>query len=289
MIHQWGVDSDTGVLRDVLLCRPDHYRWLPANAVAIDTLKRGAAFDPAAAQAQHAEMAQALAEAGVRCHWLEPDPHLPYQIYTRDSSVVTSWGVIVAQLFRPQRRGEYAAVLDFYRDAGIPVWKMATAAALEGGDLHMPRPGLMVLGYTGERTQEPAAQQCASWFEAQGWTVRLVPFAEHFLHLDVLFCMVAEGLAVACTDVLDEDLLAWLRGDERIELIPVDYRETMRLGCNVLALGGGRVMSPRHAAGLNARLRAHGLSVIDPDVELFAMGGGGIRCMTMPLRRDPAG
>jgi arginine deiminase len=34
-------------------------------------------------------------------------------------------------------------------------------------------------------------------------------------------------------------------------------------------------------------LRAEGLTVLDPDLELFARGGGSVHCMTMPLDRDP--
>ena len=281
----WGVDSEWGMLRDVLLCRPDHYHWIPTNAVAVETLKSGAALDALALRAQYREMVSALEGAGVRCHYLESDPQLPYQVYTRDSSIVTPWGAIVAMLFRPQRRGEYAAVFDFYAAAGVPIWKKVTAACLEGGDFHMLRPGLLMIGHTGERTQEAGARQCAAWFGEQGWEVRLVSFAEHFLHLDVVFCMVTDRLAVACVDVLDDHLLAWLK-EKHIELVPVSYRETMRLGCNVLALGGERVIAPAHAREMNAKLRAAGITVLDPDFELFARGGGGVHCMTMPLRRD---
>jgi N-dimethylarginine dimethylaminohydrolase len=281
----WSVDSETGALREVLLCRPEHYRWIPTNAVAVETLKSGAALDQAALAAQYGEMEAALGESGVACRYLEPDPHLPYQVYTRDSSFTTPWGPVVAQLFRPQRRGEVAALAEFHRAAAVAPWRWATAASLEGGDVHLVRPGLLVLGYSGERTHEDGARQCAGWFEAAGWRVRLVPFAEHFLHLDLLFCMVAEGIALACLDVLDEDLVAWLR-TEGIELVPTSYREAMRLEGNVLALGNGRVLSSAHAEGVNRRLRAAGLTVLDPDLSLFARGGGGVHCMTCPLRRD---
>jgi N-dimethylarginine dimethylaminohydrolase len=281
----WRVDSETGVLRDVLLCRPDHYSWQPTNSIARATLERGSAFDRDAASRQYGEMVAALEEAGVRCHYLAPEPHLPYQVYTRDSSQTTPWGPVLTQLFRPQRRGEYASVLDFHQCDGAGFWRMGSAGTLEGGDIHVIRPGLLLVGWTGERTDLAGARQFAGWFEAEGWEVRLEPFAEHFLHLDVLFCMVADGLAVACTDVLDDALLAWLRG-HGIRLLSVSYKAAMEMGCNVLALGGGRVVSPRHNAELNARLRAEGLRVLDPELDLFTMGGGGVHCMTMPLRRD---
>jgi arginine deiminase len=283
----WGFDSETGVLRDVLLCRPDYYTWLPLNSVARATLASTAELDLQAAQRQYREMEHALEEAGTALHYLKPDPVLQYQVYTRDSSQMTPWGVVITQMFRPQRRGEYAAVTEFYQAKGIPVWKHATAGSVEGGDIHVIRPGLLLIGYSGERTSEEGARQFAGWFAEQGWETRLYPFPEHFLHLDVLFSMVSDRLALACVDVLDDDLLDWLKA-KKIELVPVSYKDSMQLGCNVLALGNDRVVSPAHNKAINARLRAQGITVLDPEFSLFTKGGGGVHCMTMPLRRDPA-
>ncbi len=97
--------------------------------------------------------------------------------------------------------------------------------------------------------------------------------------------MAAPGLAVACTDVLDERFMAWLR-HHRIRTIPVPYRDAMALGCNILALGGGRVISARESPTLNAALRAEGLEVLDPALSLFTAGGGGPHCLTCPLLRE---
>src|SRR5690348_4192948 len=144
-IPQWGVDSETGLLREVLLCRPDHYHWLPYNTVARETLSSGRDLDPKALRAQFAEFEAALEEAGVRRHYLAPDPLLPYQVYTRDSSLVTPWGMAVLQLMRPRRRGETASIVDFYEGAGVPRWRWSTAGSVEGGDIHMIEPGLIVV------------------------------------------------------------------------------------------------------------------------------------------------
>lgn len=283
----WSIESETGVLRDVLLCRPDNYAWQPTNAVANRTLAEGKALDRSALEAQYDGMVQALEDAGVTCHYLaDLEPQLRYQSYTRDSSQVTPWGPVVTQLYRPVRRGEYAGVIRFYeRTAGGP-WRYATAGTLEGGDIHIIRPGLLLVGHSGERTDEAGARQFADWFEAAGWEVRLQPFPEHFLHLDVLFSMVTDGLALACVDVLDDDLLDWLR-ERQIRLVPVSYKDVMRLCCNVLSLGGERVLSASHATDVNAALRAEGLEVIETPLDLFTAGGGGVHCLTMPLRRDP--
>ncbi len=281
----WGAASDTGVLSEVLLCRPTHYRWIAANAVVRAALEAGGVADERAAAVQHAELEAALGSAGVALRHVQPEAHLPYQVYTRDAVQMTHRGAVLTQLARPERRGEYAAILHAMQAHGVPVWHMATAGTLEGGDVHLIRPGLAAIGVSGGRTDRAGAAQLAAWLEAEGWEVRLVPFAEHFLHLDLLFAMAAEGVAVACTDALDEGFLVWL-GGKGVRVIASTYREAMGLAGNVLALGSGRVLSARGSVRINAALRAEGLTVLDPDLSVFTSGGGGPRCLTAPLRRE---
>jgi N-dimethylarginine dimethylaminohydrolase len=282
----WGTHSEVGVLRDVLLGPPDHFRWLPTSSISRATLASGAVFDHNLALRQHAEMVDAYRSAGVQVHLLEPDPALPYQVFARDSSVMTPWGAIVTQMAQWWRRGEYAPVIRFYQRSGIPIYRMVTAGSFEGGDFDVVEPGCVVIGYSGERTQEQAARQVASWLEGEGWEVRLQPIAEHYVHIDLMLCMLAPKLAAVCVETIDEGLLSWLRG-KGIEIVPVSYRDTMRLGCNVVALGADRVLSSAASSDLNARLRALGFTVYDPDLSMFTMGGGGPHCLCQPLRRDP--
>jgi N-dimethylarginine dimethylaminohydrolase len=278
----WQVSSETGVLTDVLLCRPDHYRWIPTNAVAEHTLLGAHNVDPAAAAAQYAQLVQILESQGVRCHYLTPDPVLPYQVYTRDSSIVGPFGPILSQLRMAERRGETGEIVRFY---GGQFWHHASAGSLEGGDVHFIRPGQALIGHSGVRTSQAAAEQLAGRLREAGWQTRLEPFAAHFLHLDVLFCMVSETLAVACSEVLGEDFCAWLQS-LGIGIVPASYREVMAMSCNVLSLGANRVVSPAHSVRLNAALREMGVTVLDPPLDCFARGGGSIHCMTMPLRRE---
>lgn len=280
----WKLSSETGRLMDVLLCRPDHYEWIPTNAIARATLDAGQTLDRTALNAEYSEFEAALQDAGVSCHYLTPEAGLPYQVYTRDSSQVSPGGPVLTMLAMPQRRGEYAAILNFY---GPNFSQYITQGTLEGGDIHLIRPGLAAIGTSGGRTSPEGAAQYADLLRVEGWEVVLVPFDDHFLHLDVIFCMVAPGLALACPDALPPDFLKWLDA-HGIRTIPVSYRDAMAdMGCNLLALGDDRVLSPRHSTAVNTALRAEGITVYDPDLRLFAHGGGSAHCMTMPLRRLP--
>ena len=283
-IAQWGVATEYGTLTDVLLCSPENFHWLPTSSISKDTLRRGLKFDRQAAMKQHTEMVQACEDAGVTCHFLAPDEHLPYQVYARDSSFMTPYGAVVTQMAQWWRRGEYAPVIRFYQSAGIPIFNMVTAGSFEGGDFDIIEPECVLIGHCGERTQEQSAVQVAGWFEAKGWEVRLAPIAEHYVHIDLMVCMLAEKLAAVCLDTTDPEIVDWLKA-KNIEIVPVNYRDTMALGCNVVALGGDRVLSTAQSRDLNARLRAQGFEVYDPDVSMFTLGGGGVHCMCMPLNR----
>jgi N-dimethylarginine dimethylaminohydrolase len=281
---QWHVDSETGILRDVLLCPPDNYQWIDTNAVAHATLTSGAANNKERLRAQYRQLEAALKSAGTKLHFTHAEPHLPYQVYTRDSSQTTPWGPVLTSLAMKQRRGEYASLLKFHAQYD-GFYKYTTAGTVEGGDIHIIRPGLLVIGHSGVRTTAEGAAQFAGFFAEHGWETKLIPFAEHFLHLDVLFCMATPRLAVACIDVLGEEFETFL-AQRQIRTIRASYAEVMAMSCNLLALGNDRVISPAHSARLNAALRAEGIEVFDPELDEFARGGGSVHCMTMPLLRD---
>jgi N-dimethylarginine dimethylaminohydrolase len=282
----WGVNSEYGKLHDVLLCEPVNFKWLPTSSISKATLKSGAKFDAQLAMKQHREMVQAYEDAGVAVHFIEPDEDLPYQVYARDSSFMTPYGAVVTQMNQWWRRGEYGPVIRFYQSKGIPIFNMVTASAFEGGDFDIIEPGLALIGFCGERTQEPAAKQVKRWMEAKGWEIKLSPIAEHYVHIDLMVCMLGPKLCAVCIDTTDDAILALLK-ERKIEIVPVNYRDTMELGCNVMALGDGKVISTARSKNLNGTLRAAGFKVYDPDVSMFTMGGGGVHCMAQALRRDP--
>lgn len=287
-MSEWGVDSEHGRLRDVLLCPPQNFKWLPTSAISRATLESGRSFDPAAAAAQHAELVSAYEGAGVRCHFLEPDPALPYQVFARDSSVMTPWGAFVTQPKQPWRRGEYAPVIRFYQDAGIPIWRMASAGAIEGGDVMIVEPGSVVIGTGEERTEHTAARQLASFFESEGWEARVEPIPGVFVHIDVLMAIVAEKLAAVCAEVVSGGLVAWLRA-RGFEILEVPAEDAWTLGVNAISLGDDRVLTGAGARALNEQMAARGLELLAPELEMFTLGGGGAHCLGQALRRDRLG
>lgn len=287
-LEDWGASSDYGVLRDVLLGSPDHFAWGATSALSKKSLRRGLPFDPAVARKQHAEMVDAYRSAGVTVHLLDTDEHLPYQVFARDSSVMTPYGAVITNMAQWWRRGENYAAIRTYQRLGIPIYDMITAGTFEGGDFDIIEPGCVLIGWEGEegRSQEQAARQLESWFVEEGWEVRLVDIDPYYVHIDLMVAMLAHKLAAVCIESTDPDVVRWLR-DKGIELIEVPFQDTMALGCNVVSLGGDRVLLPQNSDYLKEQLRARGFEIYDPDISMLSNGGGGVHCMCQPLRRDP--
>ena len=105
-LNAWGANSDYGTLRSVLLGPIENYKWLQTSSVSKKTLRRGVPFDANVAKRQHAEMVSAYQSAGVEVHTHAPDPHLHYQVYARDSSVMTPYGAFITAMSQWWRRGE---------------------------------------------------------------------------------------------------------------------------------------------------------------------------------------
>ena len=284
----WGVDSEHGTLLDVLLCPPDNFRWLATSAISRATLDAGHRFDAELAARQHADMVAAYDEAGVRVHLLDPDPALPYQVFARDSSAMTPAGAVITQLHQWWRRGEYAPAIRFYQQNEIPIRGMITAGALEGGDVVILEPGCAVIGAGEARTQEGAARQLAGWLTDDGWEVRVEPIPERFVHIDVLLAVLADRVAAVCADALSGGFVQWLR-ERGFELIEVSADDAFRLGANAISLGRERVFSTTAATSLNEALRARGLEVLELDLSMFTLGGGGAHCLAQALCREPLG
>ncbi|MGI9304809.1 MAG: dimethylarginine dimethylaminohydrolase family protein [Gammaproteobacteria bacterium] len=285
----WGIDNEYETLRDVLLGRPEYYRWVDAGPITRRTLdnadKLGAKFDLQLAMSQHAGMVRVYEDAGVDCHFLEADPVLHRNFFARDSSAMTPWGAIICHMQLKCRRADYVTAIKFYQQANIEIFNMVTAGHFEGGDFCIIEPGAALIGYGGERSEEAGARQVAAWVEEKGWEAVVAPIPAHFVHMDALVVPIAPKLAVACLDALEDWVIDWLRSKD-FDFVEVPYRDcAMNLGVNLVCLGDKRILSMASSANLNKRLTDMGFEVHAPDMSMFTLGGGGVHCLSQALRR----
>ena len=288
---RWGITNDYGPLRDVLLGTPSFYRWIDAGPISLRTLNNQehtkVGFDLQTAMAQHAEMVSIYESNGVNCHYLDADEVLHRNFFARDSSAMSPWGALICHMQLKSRRADYVTAIQFYQNAGIPIWKFVTAGHFEGGDFNILEPGMVLIGFSGERSERSGSEQVARWVNQQGWEAIIAPISREFVHMDGLVVPLAPKLLVACVDALEDWLVELLKA-RNFEFVDVGYSEARNLGVNLVSLGNERVLSMRGSHVLNAKLRAMGFEVFDPEMSMFTLGGGGVHCLCQALRRDEA-
>ncbi|PSJ42162.1 dimethylarginine dimethylaminohydrolase family protein [Allosphingosinicella deserti] len=279
------VDSEWGTLKEVLLASPEHLSLVPCNAVSIEAVRRGLASCSTRSAEQHRAMAAALTKAGVDVHLAPAMPGMPDLAFTRDTSLMTPWGLVGLRPGALHRRSEVDVVLRAAARSGVPTAGRVESGQVEGGDICLLRPGVVVIGVSGVRTDAAGAEALGAMFKIRGWTVITTEIDARLLHLDTHFCMLDQNLALGCTERLDPAFLAEVAG-LGVKVIPVHLDEVSALGCNVLALGQRRIISPGTAPRIDEAVRRLGFEVITVALDEFTRCGGGVHCLTMPLRRE---
>ncbi|MGB5708201.1 MAG: arginine deiminase family protein [Arenicellales bacterium] len=289
-LKNWGIDNDCGVLRDVLLGRPEFFKWVEAGPLIGRTLsnmhKTGITFDFDLAQRQFEDMVKIYEDAGINCHYLESDPVLHRNFFARDSSAMTPWGALICHMQLKCRRADYVSVIKFYQQNNIPIWNYATAGHFEGGDFVILEPGTVLIGYCGDRSEQQGSEQVAEFVREEEWDVEVAPIPAMFVHMDGLVVPLDRKLLVACLDALEGWVIDWLK-KKGFEFVDVGFYEAKDLGVNLVALGNKKVLSMAASVNLNSKLRDMGYEVFAPDMSMFTLGGGGVHCMCQALRRDP--
>ena len=282
-----GPNSEYGLLREVLLASPRNLSIVPCNRVSEDALAEGRTSCSVTASKQHRALLETLIAAGVRVRTVQPVAGLPDLAFTRDTSLMTPWGLIGLRPAVEHRRGEVDVVLETARGGGVPILGRVERGSVEGGDVCLLRPGHLVVGVSEERTTTEGARALGRFFEERGWQVTLTAIDPDLLHLDTHFCVLDRDVALACIEKLDPAFVAMIRG-LGIEILPVREDEIASLGCNVLSLGRRRILSTGSAPRVDAAVRAHGFEVLTVPLGEFTQCGGGVHCLTMPLRRQPS-
>ena len=278
------VRNSTGTLRRVLLCPPTYFDFRPINEITRKVLAAGEHADLEAVRREHAGLAQAYRDAGVEVVLMDPDPELPYMVYARDFGACLAEGVLIGSFREPVRLGEelrYAARL---HDLGVPIIGRVDRGFFEGGDFWFLDEATVAHGVVA-RSDWEGVHAAARILEPLGYTMVGVQLASRNLHLDMAFNIVAPGLAVCATEQMPEFFLRMLH-KRGFELIDVPSEGVFLHHCNIQCLGEDRVLTFAGNRAVNARLQAHGLKVITPELTQILKGGGGPHCMTFPLLRD---
>lgn len=286
-VGRWAVHGETDRLTDVLLCPPTFLEPVPCCSVTREQIRDGFAFCRDAALAQHAALRGVLEAQGVTCHVAPAGEGMPDLCFARDVAVTTPWGLVALNPALPHRQREVDWLVDAAWRLGAQPLTRIMSGTIEGGDVCVARPGLLILGCSGERTNLEGVEAFAAPFRRRGWDVLIYEYDPHFLHLDTIFCMLDDHHALACVDVLGDAFLADL-ATRGIELIPVSYKEARNLGCNILSIDGRVILTGKGQERVAIELARNGFTPIKIDIAQLTACGGGIHCLTLPLARVPA-
>ena len=291
--------SMVGVLRRVLVCSPQSAGWDRAERVARwRELGFRHAPDVAKAQEQHEALCRELTAAGAEVVELKVESRADVggdltldAVYVHDASLATDFGVIVMRPGKANRVAEGRNQELFFQRLGIPVLgAIAAPGTTEAGDVVWVDAKTLLVG-RGYRTNAAGIEQMRALLGPKGIEVIAAPLPhgagpEECLHLMSLISLLDEKRALVDSAWLAVETVELLK-ERGYDFIEIDAAERETLACNVLALGGGRLLAIEENHRTNERLHRAGFDVRTfPGSEICINGSGGPTCLTRPLVRE---
>jgi len=281
----WGVSSEYGKLRAVLLRRPG--REIENVDDANEALWLDA-MDPDRARTEHDALATFYRRHGVAVHCVE-NAHAdkPNSHFIRDSLLMTPEGAILCRLASRKRTGEERFVAEALGRLGVPVLMTIHGEGIfEGADVALAGEELAFLA-EGQRTNAQGAEQVE-------WALRQVGFRQvvrirlpppyYTVHLDGVLSLVDRDLALVHPRRTPEEVVEALRDHGfRTLQVPAEDRYSP---ANGVALAPGHLVMPAGNPRTTRLLEDSGCTVDTVDVKEIQKSGGAIHCMTGFLKRD---
>ena len=284
----WGVSSEIGCLRAVLLRRPGP----ELDAVTdFEAMQMRSDLSPEAARAQHDALAEAYRAHGVAVHYIERGRiDKPNAMFVRDLMLMTPEGAIVTRPASTVRAGEERLVAEALARLGVPIlMTVHGSGTFEGADVAWVDRDLCFLA-EGLRTNEEGAKQVERMLREIGVAnVVRVGLPHGAMHLDGLLALIDRDLAAIWPRRTPFKVVDTLRkrGFRFLEILDEAEAQTW-LPMNCVALAPGEVLAPAGGSKMieayeNAGVRCHLV-----DIGECIKAGGGIHCMTGFLRREAA-
>lgn len=282
----WGVSSECGNLRAVLLKRPG-----PELDTIDDfeAMQMRAPLDPDLARSQHDGLVDAYREHGVAVRLVENGRvDKPNGFFIRDLMLMTPEGAIITRPASNTRAGEERFVADALGRIGVPVLMTVHGeGTFEGADVTWIDDDLCFLA-EGLRTNATGADQVERILREIGVrdVVRVgLPWGA--MHLDGLLNILDRDLAVVWPRRTPFRIVEVLRqrGFRFIE-IPDEAEAQSCLPMNFVALRPGEILMPTGGDLARERYEAAGVTCHTVEVRELIKAGGGIHCMTGFLKRD---
>jgi dimethylargininase len=240
---------------------------------------------------EHRDFVELLSANGVNVIAAGPDPvgHLD-AIFSYDPSLMTDHGAILLRPGKELRRDEPGLHRATYEELGIPIiGEIEAPGTVEGGDTLWLDEQTLAVG-RGYRSNGEGIRQLAAILLPLG--VQVLPYdlphwngAGECLHLMSMISPVADHVAVVHTRMMAVALVERLH-ESGWTLLEIPESEFETMGCNVLALGGGRCVIANRNPETRALLEQAGLTVLEYHGDHISHNRqGGPTCLTRPILR----
>jgi len=278
------VPNATNVLKKILVCSPKYYVFNAINEITKSWMEKGETEHNEWMVQEWNELMDAYRENGVEVVEMEPNKSMQVQTFARDFGGCVREGAIIRRFRHPARQVETVAYEAKLKELGVPIIARCNAGCFEGGDIWMIDEHTIAFGLV-DRTDEAGVANLREQLAKFGYTVVGVPVPPANLHLDMVFNIVAEKVCIAAIHELPYNFIQMLKR-RNFTIIPVDSELVFKHGCNVQALGNGKVIAIKNNKVVNDKMKALGLDVVEVDLKQILKAGGGPHCMTFPIKRE---
>jgi N-dimethylarginine dimethylaminohydrolase len=269
------VPERVAVAKTVLMCRPEHftvsYRINPWMHPEDPT-------DTSLAVRQWEELHKIYVDLGFHVELIDPIAGLPDMVYSANGGFTLD-GIAYGAKFQYDERGpEGPAYMDWFAAHGFSVAEPVSINEGEGDFLLV---GDRILAGTGFRSDAASHDELRKLFGREVVTLELVD--PSFYHLDTAIAVLDETNIAYLPKAFSPESRAIIDGLYP-EAVLVDDADAAVLGLNSFSDGKHVVIASR-AVGFEKSLRERGYVPIGVDLSELLLGGGGVKCCTLELRR----
>lgn len=267
--------SKTASPKSVLMCRPDYFTvayrinpWMfPENPT-----------DQAKALKQWESLYETYQRIGIDVDLIHPLPGLPDMVYSANGATVIDGIAYSAHFRHDERAAEAPAYLDHLAARGF---RPHTAAQVNEGEGDFLLVGDVILAAWGFRSDKESHDELREVFGREIVSLKLIN--PSYYHLDTALA------------VLDDHTIAYYPGafdGESLEILRTRYPDAILateddaavLGLNLFSDGQDVVMAEQ-ADTLRREIEHRGFTTHGVNLSELLLGGGGVKCCTLELRR----
>ena len=271
----------TATTRSVLMCRPNFftvsYRINPWMHPEEPT-------DTSLAVQQWDVLYQTYLDLGFDVHLIDPIAGLPDMVYAANGGFIIDNIAYGARFTYPERQPEGPAYMEWFRANGFDVRVPESVNEGEGDFLLV---GDVILAGTGFRSASSSHQELAAIYGREVVSLTLVN--PSFYHLDTAIAVLdptasSGPVNIAYLPIAFDDASVAKITERFPDAVVVTEQDAAVLGLNSFSDGYNVVIASR-AKDFERQLRARGYNPIGVDLSELLLGGGGVKCCTLELRR----